>query len=52
MCSDEIVLLCGLIKVSLIGGLIFIRLTENTGWGKEGGKRKYSRISFAIKQLV
>lgn len=36
MCSDEIVLLYSLIKVSLIGGLIFIRLTE---WGKEGGNR-------------
>lgn len=39
MCLNEIVLLCCLIKVRLIVGIIFIKLTENIRWGKEEGKR-------------
>lgn len=39
MCSSEIVLLCCLIKARLIVGVIFIKLIENNGWGKEEGKR-------------
>lgn len=39
MSSNEIVLLGCLIKVRLIVGIIFIKLTENNRWGKEEGKR-------------